>query len=88
MLWTRDWTKPPGSLVLGGPWALSLYEYPRLYRWKDWTLVQEWPHLWSGKQTSSISTRGANVPVMAFDLENDRFAISSESGITVLSLES
>lgn len=87
MLWMKDWKSRPGSLVIGGPWAVSLYQHPRLWRWRDWALVHEWPHLFSGKQISSISTIDANVPAMAFDLAAGRFAISSSEGVSVVEFD-
>lgn len=85
MLWTKEWTTPPGRVEVDGPWALCLYEHPRLYRWRDWTLVREWPYLYTGKQISSIATVDSHFPAMSFDLKRDRFAISSPSGVTVIS---
>lgn len=81
MLWLNDWTTPPGSLVVGGPWALCLHGHPRLYRWKDWTLVHEWPQVFTGRQTSSICKQDDDVPCMAFDLEHGRFAVSADDGV-------
>lgn len=87
MLWTKEWTTPPGRVEVGGPWALCLYEHPRLHRWSDWSLIHEWPHLCSGKQSSSISTADSAVPAMCFDLGRNRFAVSDPSGVTVVELK-
>lgn len=88
MSWIKDWTNPPGRVEVGGPWALCLYEHPRLFRWSDWSLLHEWPHLPSGKQTSSIATRGSAHPAMCFDLSNNRFAVSASDGVTVVEIRS
>lgn len=87
MLWTKEWTTTPGSVVVGGPWALCLHGHPRLYRWEDWTFVHEWTHLSSGKQTSSICPSGSKIPTMCFDLERNRFAVSGPSGVTVVEIQ-
>ena len=84
MLWTQNWTTPPGRIEVAGLWALCLYEHPRLYRWSDWTFIHEWPHLKTGKQNSSIATIGSQSPATSFQLDRGRFAISSSDGITVV----
>lgn len=64
--------------------VLALYEHPRLVDLRTGTVVQSWPHIASGDQTSSIFVSASSLPVMAFDSARMRYAFADDAGITVL----
>lgn len=67
--------------------VLALYEHPRLVDLRTGTVVQSWPHIASGDQTSSIFVSASSLPVMAFDTARMRYAFADDAGITVLQFD-
>jgi len=75
-----------GSLMpLGLDHVISFYEYPKLIRIADGVVLKEWPHIYTGKQTSSIIHHIESLPPIAIDRENLRFAVADENAIHVIS---
>lgn len=82
---------PVGQLgtifAIGNDHILALYDHPRLINLVTGKEVYSWPQFKSGTQTSSILMSGLNIPVIAVDSINQRFAIADENGITVIKLQ-
>ena len=75
-----------GSLMpLGVDCVISFYEYPKLIRISDGTVLKEWPHIFTGKQTSSIIHHIESLPPIAVDRKNMKFAVADENAIHVVS---
>lgn len=90
MKWTRL-TMPNTTLgqlmPLGEDHVVSFYEHPKLLRLSDGAVVNEWPHIPSGKQTSSIIHHHESLPTIAADRAGLRFAVASDRHIHVVSFE-
>jgi len=71
-------------MPVGNDHVLALHDHPRLVESCTGQVVQSWPHLQTGTQTSSIVRGTAPVPPMALDAPGCRFAVAQEAGITVL----
>jgi len=74
-------------MPLGEDYVISFYEHPKLIRMTDGVVVRDWPHIYSGKQTSSIIHHIGNLPPIATDSTGLRFAVASDKHIHVVSLE-
>lgn len=84
---TTTLSQPLGTFMpVGEHFVLGLYNHPRLIDLRDGRIVQEWPHINSGKQTSSI-IRGVEVPVMAFDPAGRRWAVVNDNKLIVLAFD-
>ncbi len=80
-------TKLGQLMPLGEDYVVSFYEYPKLIRVSDGAVVSEWPHIHSGKQTSSIICHIDSLPPIAIDSSGLRFAVASDKDIHVVSFE-
>lgn len=72
-------------MPLGEDHVISFYEHPKLIRVSDGVVVKEWPHINSGKQTSSIIHHIDSLPPIAIDSQGLRFAVASKGYINVVS---
>ena len=77
-----------GNVHAIGTHVLALYEHPRLLDPFTGTVVETWPDLSTGTQTSSIIWHQPPVPPVAVDSANGRFAVASEHTVTVVQLPS
>lgn len=76
---------PAGSIIpFGNGMVLCLYEHPRLRRISDGNVVLEWPHLPTGKQTSSIIHHLDPIPPIAKHPNKPMFAVADNKNITVV----
>jgi hypothetical protein len=70
--------------AVGTEYALGLYDYPKLIHINSGKIVHRWPHLSTGKQTSSIIRHIEMPPPFAWDAENHRFAVADKQQISVV----
>ncbi|WP_110515071.1 hypothetical protein [Herpetosiphon llansteffanensis] len=70
-------------------YLLGFYEHPKLFDGTIGKIIQRWPELNTGTQTSSLLMKPELIPPpIAFDQANQRFAVADEKGITVIELDS
>jgi hypothetical protein len=82
---TRKLSARAGTMMaVGTDHLLTLHTFPRLINIATGEIEHEWPHIYSGVQTSSILAGSALPPAIAMDHAGQRFAIASANGITVL----
>ncbi len=74
-------------MPLGEDHVISFYEHPKLIRVSDGVVINEWSHIESGKQTSSIIHHIDSLPPIAIDSEGLRFAVANKKYINVVSFE-
>lgn len=74
-------------MPLGEDHVISFFEYPKLLRISDGAVIKEWPHIGSGKQTSSIIHHIDTLPPIAINREGMRFSVANEDCIHVISFE-
>jgi hypothetical protein len=72
------------AMGVGDNHVLGLFDHPRLIELANGSLVEQWPHINSGKQNSSILLAQEFVPSIAWDHVGQRCAIGNSEGITVL----
>ncbi|MFB9995154.1 hypothetical protein ACFFLM_24710 [Deinococcus oregonensis] len=77
--------------ALGTIWALgsdvlALYGWPRLYDRQTGALLAQWPELKSGQQDSSIIHHLERPAPCAVDRQGMRFALGTQTGVTVIQL--
>lgn len=76
--------KTLGNLMpVGRDHVVSFYGHPKLVDLVSGQVVQEWPEVNSGKQSSSIIHHIDTVPPIAKDPERCRFAVADKEKITV-----
>jgi hypothetical protein len=80
-------TRPSGTLMVMGEYAVAFYEYPRLLELATGRVVEEWPGLDTGRQASSIIRHLPGLPPLAIDPSGRRFAVGTEKGIEVVRFE-
>jgi hypothetical protein len=73
-------------IPFGADFVLSLFEHPRLLRISDGNVVLEWPHLQTGKQTSSIIHHTDSPPPFAKHRAKPMFAVADKEKVTVIQL--
>lgn len=79
---------PPGRVMpIGETHVVTFYDHPRLVRLSDGVVEHVWAALSTGKQTSSIY-RGAQLPPLALDPVNARFAVAQNGLIDVIQIRS
>lgn len=79
--------EPPGTMMpVGESHAICFYRHPKLVSLESGKIVMCWEDINSGNQVSSISCHG-EVPPMALDTENQRFAVFGSDAITVIQIE-
>lgn len=78
----------PGTIMpVGDDHFVGFYECPKLFEISSGKIIQSWPELDSGKQTSSIiAGNQAPLPPLALDPERHRFAVANPKSITVVQL--
>ncbi len=78
--------EPPGTMMPVGPaHALALYRHPKLVSLETGNVIEEWPQLDTGTQTSSIL--GSDLPPMALDPDRRRLAVADPKAIHVLTID-
>lgn len=75
-----------GTLHAIGGHVLALYEYPKLLDPVTGTVLDAWPSLATGTQTSSILPGQQPLPPVAVDAAHSRFAVASDNIVTVIQL--
>ena len=80
---------PVGTMMpVGETSVVTFYGYPRLISLTDGRVIQEWPDLPSGSQTSSIIWNSKSPPPpIALDPANRRFAVAAGEDIHVIDLK-
>ncbi len=73
-----------GTLHAIGSRVLALYEHPRLLDPITAAVIDTWPSLATGTQTSSFLLNQQPVPPVAIDATNSRFAIANDNIATVI----
>jgi hypothetical protein len=77
-----------GTMHQLGPYALCLFDHPRLIDPMTAQVVEEWPGIATGHQRSSIMARHTErVPPFAVDLGHTRFAVANDDLVFVVELE-
>jgi hypothetical protein len=71
-------------MPVGTTHVVGFYGHPKLFELKDGQMTASWPHLYSGKQQSSIIWGALSMPSLAIDAVHNRFALSDDNGITVV----
>lgn len=69
---------------LGDGLVVGFYESPKVFDIATGQVVHRWPDFSSGTQTSSIIHYLKDLPTIACDVAQRRFAVTSESGIDVI----
>jgi len=77
----------PGTLMPIGDYAVSFYEHPKILDLRTGEIGKVWHDIRSGNQRSSISFN-AEVPPIATDPTNLRFAVASERKVHIIHLKS
>ena len=67
-------------------WVVSFYGCPKAIELATGEVVHRWTQLYSGKQVGAIDIGEPPPPPLALDPERGRFALSSEKGVTVVTL--
>lgn len=76
--------KNTGQMMpLGEKHVVCFYEHPRVYSIESGELILELPDINSGKRSGAIYFKN-DMPVIALDSKNKRFAIADDEGITVV----
>lgn len=73
-----------GTLHVIGSHVLALYTHPRLLDPMTAAVVNSWPSLATGTQTSSFLIHQQPVPPVAVDVANSRFAVADGNVATVI----
>jgi hypothetical protein len=81
-------TEQVGNMMdVGHDHVLGLYHHPKLISLATGQVAQEWPHIRSGTQLSSIVANGIASPPIAFDSTSRQCAIAYDAKISVLQFE-
>jgi len=75
-----------GTLHPIGPYVLALFGHPALLDPHTAQIIEEWPELATGTQTSSIISRQQPVPPVAVDAASQRFAVAAGNEVTIVEL--
>jgi hypothetical protein len=80
--------EPVGTMMRIDPsHVVSFYKHPKVISLTTGEVVQEWPELRTGTQTSSICHHlKESIPPLAFDPERRRFAVASADAIHVVTV--
>jgi hypothetical protein len=73
---------------ISSQYLISFYKHPKVIDIASGKIVHRWPELNSGQQNSSIIWHNEQLPPLALDPLNGRFALADTSGITVIHLGS
>lgn len=73
--------------AIGNDHLLALHDHPHLIDPRTGKEVLAWPLLKLGGQTSSILMSEVDMPVVAVDSVDQRFAVADAEGITVVQLQ-
>ena len=80
-------TERIGTLMPLGDYAVGFYDHPKLIDLSTGAVVQSWPDLFSGRQTSGIIWGlKEGRPRLALDARNARFAVADAEGVTFVQL--
>lgn len=72
-------------MPLGSEHVVTFYQHPKVFHIATGQLIESWPEIDSGKDTSSIIHHLAKAPAMAFDPLGKRFAVANGKEIVVIS---
>ncbi len=74
-----------GTLMpLGENHVVSFFDHPKVIELSTGFVVNEWPQIASGRQSSSIIGKDDHIPSIALDVVRKRFAIATEELIHVI----
>lgn len=76
--------RPPGTLMVMDGYAVGFFEHPHLIELATGRVVEQWPELATGRQSSSIIRHLPSLPPLALDPAGRRFAVGTEKGIEVV----
>jgi hypothetical protein len=80
-------TEPPGTMMpVGETYVACFYKHPKLVSLETGEIVAQWEDLDTGNQASSILS-GVEIPPLALDAENNRFAVAGLDGIHVVQID-
>lgn len=80
--------EPTGTLMpLSDRYAIGFYDHPKIFDLITGHIVHRWPGLYTGKQESAIVFSGSDIPPLALDPANSRFAVADKDGITVVEID-
>ncbi len=78
--------EPLGTLMPVGDSVIGFYEHPKLVEVSTGQVITRWPDLSTGNQNGSISQNLDQLPPLALDPANKRFAVADGEQITVVQL--
>jgi hypothetical protein len=73
-----------GTLMVMDGYAVAFHEHPRLIEFATGRVLESWPGLATGQQTSSIIRHLPSLPPLALDPAGRRFAVGTDKGIEVI----
>jgi hypothetical protein len=76
--------EPAGTLMAMGPHLLDFYGHPKLIEPSTGRVLERWPELATGTQSTSIIHHISRPPPIARDAAGRRFAVGTEKGIEVI----
>ncbi|MCY1073613.1 hypothetical protein [Archangium lansingense] len=76
--------RPAGTLMVMDGYAVGFFEHPRLIELATGRVVESWPGLATGMQSSSIIRHLPSLPPLALDPVGRRFAVGTDKGIEVI----
>ncbi|HEY0094968.1 MAG TPA: hypothetical protein VGB96_11605 [Archangium sp.] len=76
--------QPVGTLMVMEEHAVGFYEHPRLIELATGRVLESWPGLTTGRQSSSIIHHLDALPPLALDPAGRRFAVGTDKGIEVV----
>ncbi|HEY0738583.1 MAG TPA: hypothetical protein VGD69_26935 [Herpetosiphonaceae bacterium] len=78
-----------GTMMWISPrYVVGFYRYPKLLDVSTGRILYRWPSLYTGNQQSSITWGSADIPPLALDPAQRRFAVATEQEITVVHIDS
>ncbi len=76
--------EPAGALMVMDGYAVGFHEHPRLIELATGRVLESWPGLATGQQSSSIIHHLPALPPLALDPVGRRFAVGTDKGIEVI----
>ncbi len=67
--------------------VVGFFDHPKVFDLESGNVIQDWPSLATGHQSSSIIRNLDPLPPVALDPKNRRFAVANEEAITVVSID-
>lgn len=78
--------EPTGTLMpLSDRYVIGFYDHPKIFDLITGHIIHRWPDLYTGKQDNAFSK--AQIPPLALDPANGRFAVADKDGITVVKID-